>query len=274
MAALLPLVHRRPPRLYRFARLFRRLSLVALVVVIVFLGSVVYSAVRLAQSSPQSGGYTAGFDANGTVAVTGSLSLSNPGYYPLEGFVINLRVLNDSGTFLGNLQAGPVTVPAGNAASFPFAMYLPVSAGSAAESLLTQDQYLAVGIWGNATYAYLFPISVHFAQSKFWGAPFDMLHISPGTPIVTGGTVTVPVTVSFTNQADFTEFGTLSVTLYPPAGKACGGTTFALNVPSQTPFDQTQDVELASGCTVAGGYAEASYSTSGQNITFPPQALP
>jgi len=274
MAALLPLVHRTPPRLYRWSRRLRRLSLLVFVVVIIFLGTVAYSAVRLVQSSPQSSGYSAGFAANGTMVVSGSVSLSNPGFYPLDGFELNLRILNSSGTYLGALLAGPVDVSAGGATSFPFSLSLPVSTGSAAESLLVTDQYLSVGVWGNANYAYLFPASVHFTQNKSWGAPFALLRITPGTPTSQGASVVVPVTLSFSNDASFTEVGSLAVGLYGSNGIECGASAFSLNVPSRTLFDQTQSIALAAGCSVAGGYAQATFTGSGATITLPREALP
>lgn len=274
MAALLPLTHRTPPRLYRLARLLRRLSVLLLVLILVFLGTVGYSAVRLVQSSPQSGGYTAGFAANGTVAVSGTVSLSNPGFYPLNGFEINLRILNSSGAFIGEASSGTVTIPAGGAASFPVSLSLPVTTGGPAASLLVTDQSLSVGIWGNATYAYLFPVSVHFAQNKSWGAPFALLHITPGTPTTVNGSAAVPVTLSFSNDASFTEFGRLVLGLYQSSGVECSATSFSLNVATGTLYDQTQDVPLDAGCSLAGGYALATFTGSGATIALPREALP
>jgi hypothetical protein len=265
---------RTPPALYRLSRLFRRLSLLVLVVTIVFLATVAYSAVRLVQSSPQTGGYSASFGANGTVAVTGSVELSNPGFYPVAGFTLGLRVLNNSGWFLGELRAGPVTLAPGAATTFPIALYLPIAAGTPAESLLVTDQYLSVGVWGNTTYAYLFPISVHFSQTKFWGAPFSNLRVTVGTPALENGSVVVPVTVTFTNHAPFTEFGTVNFQVFPANGTACGASSFSLNVLPGERFDQTENVGLSGGCSIAGGHANATFVSGGTTIPLPSEALP
>jgi hypothetical protein len=274
MAALLPLVHRAPPRLYRVARLLRRLSVVVLVAALVFLGTAAYSAVRLIQASHQSEGYSAAFASNGTVAVTGSVSLSNPGYYPLTGFELNLRLLNSSGVYLGVLRAGPVDVAPGGSTSFPFSLYLPITSGSAAESLLVADQYLSVGVWGNATYAYLFPVSVHFSQSKSWGAPFALLRVTAGVRTTVNGSMAEPVTISFSNDASFADVGSLGIELYQANGLACGGTTFAMNVAAGTSYEQTQDLALASGCSVAGGYVIPTFSGPSGTVVLPREALP
>lgn len=274
MAALLPLAHRTPPSLYRFARLLRRLGAVALVLVVLFLASVVYSAVLLAESTPQSSGYTAAFGENDTVAVTGSVALSNPGYYPLQGFGLSLRILNNSGLLLGDLHAGPETIPSSATTSFPFALYLPIASTGPAESLLTEDQYLTVNLWANATYAYLFPLSVHLSQNKFWGAPFALLKISPGAPTSNGDSVTVPVTISFTNHASFPEVGNFSVVVYPASGPSCGADTFLVNVPPGDAYDQTQNLVFSSACNPAGGNAQVTFTGPEGSIAFPPEALP
>jgi hypothetical protein len=265
---------RSAPAIYRLSRFLRRLSLVVLVLTIVFLATVAYSAVRLVQSSPQTGGYSASFASNGTVGVTGSVELSNQGFYPVSGFTLGLRVLNSSGWFLGELHAGPVTLAPGVATTFPIALYLPIAADPPAESLLVTDQYLSVGVWGNTTYAYLFPISVHFSQTKFWGAPFSNLRITTGSPTVENGSVVVPLMLTFTSHATFTELGTLSVQVFAATGLACGGGSFSLAVPPGEPFDQTQNIALSSGCSVAGGHAEAAFISGGTTIPLPPEALP
>lgn len=274
MAALSFRGSRAPPALYRLSRLLRRLSIVVLVVVIVFLGTVAYSAVRLVQSSPQTGGYAARFAPNSTVAITGSVALSNPGYYPVAGFTLDLRVLNSTGVFLGALTAGPVTLAAGSTSNFPIALYLPIATGSPAESLLVTDQDLTVGLWGNTTYAYLFPISVHFTQTKFWGAPFSDLTVSAGAPMLMGGTLVVPVTLTFTNDASFTELGTLNIQVVQADGFVCGGSSFPLNVAPGDLFDQTQNVALTSSCSTAGGHVDAEFVGGGTSIPLPPEALP
>jgi len=272
--ATFPYARRTPPPLYRLSRLFRRLSLLVLVVTIVFLATVAYSAVRFVQSSPERGGYAAQFASNGTVAVTGSVELSNPGFYPVDGFTLGLRVLNSSGWFLGEIHAGPVTLAPGVATTVPLALYLPVVAGTPAESLLVADQDLTVGVWGNTTYAYLFPISVHFSQTKFWGAPFSNLTVTPGSPTLENGSVVVPVTVTFANHATFTEFGTLNFQVFPASGPACGSSSFALNVLPGARFDQTENVGLSAGCSIAGGHVDATFASGGTVLPLPSESLP
>ena len=65
---------RHPPALYRLARAFRRISLVVLVLILLFIGTALYSAVEVLRSGPSTGPFTAGFGPNDTVAVSGSLN--------------------------------------------------------------------------------------------------------------------------------------------------------------------------------------------------------
>ena len=265
---------RRPPGLYRLSRLLRRLSAVVLLVLVVYLATVGYSAYELASSSHQSGGFSASFASNNTVAVTGSLSVTNPGFYPVSGFSIALRIQNSSGALLGQLWQGPETLAAQATTSFPIALYLPIAPNSAASSLLENDQVLTVGVWGNATYAYLFPVSIHFDQNKSWGAPFADLRVSLGTPTIVNGALVVPLTLSFSNDASFAELGVLTTVLESSAGETCGTVSFTLNVPSQTAYDQTQNVVLTSGCSVAGGSADSTFTGEGTTVALPPEPLP
>ena len=265
---------RRPPGLYRVARLFRRLSLLVLVVLILFMVSVGYSAVEFVRSSPQSGDYSASFVANDTVSVSGSMSLSNPGFYPVAGFSLGLRIENASGAFLGALSTTPRTIAPGTTTTIPVELSLPISAAGPAVSLLITDQFLSVGVWGNATYAYLFPVSIHFVQQKSWGAPFANLAISAGTPVAGGGGVTVPITVTFANHADFAESGTLQVALESSSGATCGAGAFPMDVPPGAFYDQTESLALASGCPISGGSAVAVFVSGSETIPLPPEGIP
>ncbi len=274
MVSFAALPPRRPPRLYRTARLFARLSAVTLVLLLVFLGTLGYSASELVRQSPQTGGFSAGLAANGTMAVAGTVRVSNPGFYPVGGFSLNLRISNGSGAYLGTVTTGSVDLAPGGVTTVPIALFLPIGSGGPAESLLVSDQYLVVGVWGNATYAYLFPISVHAQENRSWGAPFSNLRVGVGTPTVVNGSASVPVTLSFTNHASFAEVGTLSLVVRDAGGVACGSTSYRLDVVPGAYYYSTQPVLLSSGCSVSGGTAVATFSGPAGTIVLPPEPIP
>jgi len=266
--------HRRPPAIYRLARALRWVSALVLVALVVFAGTVAYSAVEVARSSPQSQGLSASLAANGTIEIGGSFSLSNPGLYPIQGFQLTARIATDTQVFLGQLAVGPTDIAPTATGTFPIALYLPLSGFAAATSLLTQDQYLRVNAWGNATYAYLFPLSVALTENRSWGAPFEDFQASVGMPSGGGGSVTVPVTVTFSNHASFAEAGVLAFTIQSAGGADCGGSSFTISVAPQGLYDQTQDVTLAPGCSPVGGEVLSTYSSGGAPIPLPPEVIP
>jgi hypothetical protein len=274
VAALVVPTHRRPPAIYRLARALRWVSAIVFVALLVFAGTVAYSAVQVARTSPQSRGLTASFAPNGTIEIGGSFTLSNPGLYSIHDFKLAARVANVSGVFLGQVGIGPADIAPASTGVFPIAVYLPVSASGPTSSLLTEDQYLRVNAWANATYAYLFPLSLHLSENRSWGAPFEGFRASIGTPSMVGGTVSVPVTVTFSNHSDFPEDGTLTVVVLSSGLVSCGGGSFPLDVPAGGFYDQTQNATLSSGCSPAGGQLVSTYSSGGASTSLPREAIP
>jgi hypothetical protein len=266
------LVHRpRPPPLLRTARALRRVSVVVLVVILLFVAFEVYSAAQVVRSKPGTGGFSAAFAPNDTIAVTGSFSIGNPGALPISSFTLGLRVLSNSSVFLGQTTAGPLTLAAGGQATFPVAIYLPVSGEGAAYSLLTENQYLHVYVWANATYGYLFPVSLAVEDNKSWGAPFSFYQVSVGPANPNGS---VPVTVSFQNNANFEEDGSIAFAIVASAGPTCGSSAFPVTVPGGQSYSETRPVAIRAGCSLAGATLDSTYESGPTTIPLPPETLP
>jgi hypothetical protein len=271
---MLPRYRRKPP-LYRLARYLSWTSTIVLVLIIVFVASAVYSAVDTARSGVGNSSFSTGFAANDTLAVTGSFTFDNGGFYPIDGFTLHLIVRNGTGEFVGDSTAGPVNFAPSVSQVFPITFYLPVSRSGPGVSLLTQDQTLGVDLWANATFATLFPISISLNSSRSWGAPFADFSASVGTPFPMGSTVEVPVTISFENHASFADAGTITVTVYSSADQDCGSGVFSLNVPPGSPYSQSTDIGLASGCNPSGGTVTTVYTNSdGISISLPTESIP
>jgi len=269
-----PLYHKPPipPGIYRAARALRRISTILLVFVIVFVAIVAYSGVQIVKAKPSVGTSTTELEPNDTVAVTTSFSLTNPTYFAIHDFALHFLIVNASGTPLLDTTAGPDSVPAGGSTVLPIDLYLPVTAS--ATSLLTENQYLDWYVWGNASYAYLFTVSVGVATERSWGAPFDNLTADVGAPFMANGALVVPVTISFTDDANFADVGNLDFQVVPPAGADCAQGGFVLNVPAGQPYDQTQDVGIAPGCDPAGGHVASEFVVNGATIPLPPEPIP
>jgi hypothetical protein len=262
---------RRSPPLYRLARAFRWLSVLVLVVLILFTASVVYSTSQLSQSPPQVGAFSVAFGSNGTMILAGSLTLSNPGIYPIQAFSLHARVANESGLFLGSFVYGPATLASQATDEFPINLYLPVSSSGPGASLLVHTQSLGVALWANATFGFIFPAGVTMLTNRSWGAPFSNLAVSVGNASLNGS---VPVTISFQNQADLTEVGVLTTSVVSASGITCGASSWTLNVAEGQPFSETQPVALSPGCSPENGTLETVFSTPGYTVPLPPEAIP
>jgi hypothetical protein len=262
----------RPPGIYRAARALRRAALIALVLTIVFVGIVAYSAVQIVHSRPQVGNSSSALEPNGTVGYSTSFTLNNPTFFAIQSFQLKVRIANGSGGLLVNDATPPTTISAGGTSYVPFTFFLPLSAGTA--SLLTVDQYLDWNIWGNATYGYLFPVSIGVTTERSWGAPFANLSVGVGTPTTINGTLEVPVQLSFVNDASFADVGTIDFEVVSSGGMTCSTGSFSIDVPGGQPYSMTQDVPIAAGCNPSGGQVNAQYLEGGTSIMLPSEPIP
>lgn len=274
MAGLVVPTHRSPPLIYRMARALRRVGIVVLVLVVVYVGTVAYSAYEAAHATIESRSLTGVLVANGVIDISGSFSLSNPGIYPIQDLGLSVRIANGSGVHLGSVLVPPETILGRTTATFPISVSVPIAASSAAESLLFMDQYIAVKAWANVTYGYLFPLSVVLSESRSWGAPFEGFRAAVGTPTYQNSTVIFPVTLSWANHASFTEAGSISFELQSSGLQNCGGGTFSVDVPPGQPYNQTNDVTLNTGCDPSGGELLTSFTIDGSTTSFPPEPIP
>ncbi|HYA71173.1 MAG TPA: hypothetical protein VEH28_07400 [Thermoplasmata archaeon] len=274
MAGLVVPTHRRPPFIYRLARALRWTGIIVLVLLILYIGTVAYSAYEAAHATIESRSLTGVLVANGSIEVSGSFTLSNPGIYPIENLELSVHVANDSGVHLGSVLVGPETIIGGSTGLFPISVAFPISASGAAESLLFKDQYIEVNAWANVTYAYLFPLSVILSETRSWGAPFEGFQASAGTPTFQNGSIVTPVTLSWANHASFVEAGGISFEIESASHQNCGGSSFSVNVPPGHLYNQTEDVTLGTGCNPSGGEILASFSIDGSTTSFPPEPIP
>lgn len=275
MAASIVPTYRRPPAIYRVARALRWTGIIVLVLLIIYAGSVAYSAYEVAHASIQSRSLSAVSVQNGVIQISGSFTLSNPGIYPIAGLALSASVANDSGVHLGAVSVGPETIAGHSSALFPIVISLPIAGSDAAESLLFEDQYIEVAAWANVTYAYLFPLAVTLLETRSWGAPFEGFQATVGRPVLNNnGTVSVPVTVSFSNHASFLEDGALTFTVESAGQATCGGGSFPIDVPPGDSYDQTQDATLSTGCSPVGGELLSSFTIDGSTTSLPPEPIP
>jgi hypothetical protein len=262
----------RPPGIYRAARALRRAAVIVLVLTVVFVAFVGYSAVQIVHSRPQVGNSSTTLEPNGSVAYSTSFTLNNPTYFAIQSFQLQVRIANTSGAVLVDDATPATTVPAGATSYVPFTFYLPLSSGTT--SLLTVDQYLDWNVWGNASYGYLFPVSIGVSTERSWGAPFANLSVRVGTPFMMNGTLEVPIELSFVDNANFADMGTVNFQVVSSGGATCSTGSFSIDVPGGQAYSMMQNAAIASGCNPSGGNVNSQYFQNGASIPLPSEAIP
>src|SRR5579859_1399648 len=165
------------PGLYRLSRALRRVGLVVLVVLLLYVALVIYSASQIRPAT--SGGSTsAQVDPNGTAQLTTNVNLSNPGYFAFTDLHVALELRLPNGTLVGTGGSPVESFAGGTTGRIPVTFWMPLSRTST--TLLTHDLQLPMRIWLNLTYASLFSVNVGTSQNYSWGAPLARFNATPG----------------------------------------------------------------------------------------------
>jgi hypothetical protein len=249
----------RPPPLRRLSRALLALSTLVLVSVLVFAGTVAYSASEIRPvGGPQtqwSDGPTGGVQG---LVLTLTQNLSNPGLYPLSDVVVSADLWYAGGPLL-HVTESPQGVAAGSTGAFQLVLPVNASASNPALDLLTQDAVLSRAVWVNASYALAFQFHLLLSGNVSWGAPFYGLTVTP-----TASTTTVEVAVRYHNHSPWDETGSLVASVVQSGGVPCTPQTLPpLNVPPGGALSQTFPVTLPSGCDPQGGSLDLALSGPG-----------
>lgn len=240
------------PALWRLARLLRRLAVVWLVVVIVFLATVAYSGSQIRPKNETGPTSPPTISGNNTITLTGSLNVSNPGWYPLTDLSVFTVVENPNGTILATGGSPAVTIGAGGTTRVPFTISLSLDARSEARALLTQDENLPSVTWANASYVGLFQVQVVVPLNVSWGAPLYGLSVAAGNPTLEpNGTAAVPLTVSFSDHSKFRVDGQAEYTLRSN-GVVCTSGALPVAVGPGQSYNGGTTAYLGSGCSPSG----------------------
>ena len=260
------------PGLYRISRALRRVGLVILVIILVYVAAVIYSASQI-QPTTSGGTTTAQVDPNGTAQLTTDINLSNPGYFAFSALHVALELRLPNGSLVGTGGSPIESFAGGTTGRIPVTFWMPLTGSST--TLLTHDLQLPMRIWLNLTYASLFSLNVGTSQNYSWGAPLARFNATPGNPTAeSNGTVLLPVAVSFANDATFGLTGNLGLVGSSSAGVVCLRNTVDISTPAHGSFDQTLNLYFAPSCSPAGGSLALTYTGMGVTYAFPTQRLP
>lgn len=265
---------RRRPPLYRLARYLRWSAVLAVVLVVLFLLSTIYSAVEFAShvrvTTPHGGGYAFNYTAAGGFTASFEVNLTNAGYYPL---VLDLSTVarTPQGPLVPYATTGAVTIAPGNrTTTFGLTLRIPAATVAADEGrMLLNDTPIAAAVWLNGSYAWIYQFGLSVEANATWGAPFANLSVVPGTPTVAAGTTTVPATISFTNDALFADTGNLTFQVVDD-GTDCGApVTLMLDAASHASFSEGVNLSGPSSCLVPGAAVEATYTLGSLTVPLP-----
>ncbi|MCI4369242.1 MAG: hypothetical protein L3K09_06755, partial [Thermoplasmata archaeon] len=231
------------PAAYRIARAFRRASVFVVVVVLAFVATAAYSGAQIRLLKESSTQASVALVANNTLRVTAGFNISNPGFYPITGLVLSTQVYFPDGDPFAQGISASVTVGPGATSAVPLTALIALDSVASEPTLFTKDVQLPTTVRAQALYAGVFSVTLDAKTNLSWGAPFYGLSVQVGTPKGGGGgSVVVPVTVSFANHAMFAEVGSLRVTVDDAFGLTCGSQTFNMSVGPGGSYVDSQDV--------------------------------
>lgn len=260
----------RKPALYRASHYVSIIATVASLIILAYVGATIYSASQVRPGNSNGNGIQQNL-TNAGLELTASINFTNPGFLPVTSVhLASVIYLPDNITILAHGTSPNVSVPAGGVGRIPLTMVIPLGAGSPAISLLTHDAELPTSVWANVSFAGLFAIMVQIPTNLSWGAPFANLAVTFGTPTVTNGSASVPVTLSFNDRAKFGVNGTLSLVLQ---GSSSSCTVklpdFIIAVSPQSSFSQSLTVVAPAGCSPPGAWTALSGSFSSPQWSSP-----
>lgn len=269
-----------PSGLYRLGQVLRILSVVALVLVLLYLASLGVSAAEAGVGLGRSVGAVhtseAASLAGTTVLVTIGFPLPNDGFYSIDGLTVSAQFANAS------LQPGPVATATGGPVSIPgrdttnFTLLTAFDMDEpAGEVLLVQDSVVEAVVWLNATYASEYPLGVHAVFNYSWGAPFDGLAYAAGTPVEEpNGTLAVPFTVTFANHTPGLVLdGTLDAVVTRAGEGPCARAPFPLNAPDG-PVTLSGTIYLPASCPAAGDTISSVFVSPEATVPLPSETIP
>lgn len=257
--------------------LIRSLRVVTWVILIAlggYLATAAYSAVSL---TPQGSG-SAQFSVldDGTVVILATVNLSNPGFFPFTGLSISstLTLPNSSQPWLTSTSE-PIALRSGGSAQALLRFSVSLSDLSQQSYLLTRDVTLNETDYLNGTYATFVGFALVTNETVNWGAPFRGFHASFGAPQPeSNGTLGVPVTIAYTDDAQFALDGALEATLESSSGTVCASGTLPIVSQPHASTLENRTFYLPSGCSPTGGRLLSTFVAPGYSVALPAEPLP
>ncbi len=264
----------RPQSIHKFARVTGWASILIGLVLLAFVVSLAASAAEVNYLGTLP---TSSRTVGGNELMIGAVSsVSNPGLYSLQGFRVNLHLLTSSGVLVAFGSSNTTTLPARTTSQVPLQISANLSS-PAARQLITTNMTLIVNGWVNATYAALFPVHLFLYENYPWGAPFDQLNYTFGTPTPSGNTTeNLPLTLGFRNWFPVPDYGTFTFSVMSPNGTSCGQGKLSMSLPVSegSSYEGTTNLLVNDGCNYHGGTLDVHYSGLLLSLDLPVVTIP
>jgi hypothetical protein len=210
--------------------------------VILFSGTVVYSAMQIRMSFEESPQVTA---SNGTLTISIPFTISNEGFYDISMLNITTRIRAENETTLSSSSSFIREIPKGSVVNEVHAITVSLEdiATKNLTYLLFNDADLNMDMLVALTYADTIPLKILSNLTMPWGAPLSNLTIGE-ISVSLQPPYRVNVPLSFENHAFFSLNGTIRLEIVDSFGNLIGSGAADIFVPAGYSYDETIAVTI------------------------------
>ena len=243
------------------------------IVVILFSGTVVYSAMQIGMDF---GGEPEMAVSNGEMTMSIPFSISNGGLYDISKLNITTFIAAENETVISRSTTTVPLISRGDTVNetHDISISLEDIVAKNLTYMLFNDINLSVGMLVGLTYANAIPLTISTSLPMPWGAPLS--NLTTGEPSYTAigepPSIQVTVPLSFENHAFFGLNGTISLEIADSSHELVGsGTTDKFDIPPQTFYSTSMEVIIIGDI---GDIAEMRLYFDTSTFSFGPVVIP
>lgn len=213
-------------------------TIVLLVLVILFSGTLVYSAMQVGIEL----GETQVTASNGTIITSVPFTINNKGFYDLSNLEIATYITDENGTSISNSTTSS-SISKGSKDTIPHNISISLNEITAKNLtyMLTNDTVLNMDILVALTYAHAIPLKISLNTTMDWGAPLYNLTVGGISPVPPNQ---VDVSLSFKNNAFFSLNGTIRLEIWDSSENKIGSGTGPISVLPGDSYDDAITVTI------------------------------
>ncbi len=216
-------------------------TIILWVMVILFSGTAVYSAMQIGMNFEEDPQVTA---SNGALAMSIPFSISNGGLYDITKLNITTQVVAENETLLSRSTTLVPSIP--KTGTVDETHEISVSLDDILDKNLTymlfNDANLSIDLFVGLTYAYAIPLRISSNLTMPWGSPLSNLVVGE---IAELSPSRANVCLSFENHAFFSLNGTIRLDIADRYDSLIGSDTTDVSVSPESRYNDVVQVELA-----------------------------